>query len=444
MLVNVHKLMINMMIMLIGFACMQNQLTAQTWSLTQCIDTALVNNKTLSIAKNMIGISEQKNKEAKAGFIPKINANAEYKYYIDLPYQLMPLSLFGGPDGQFKEVQFGVPHALNINGQIGMPLFNPQLIGGIEGSNIGIELSRLNYQKSEEKLILDIYQLYYNAQALQYQIRFTDSSLTNLKQIASKSEVLRNQQMIKGSDFTRIELQVEQLGTQKEIVINKYEQVIATLKFAMGISAERNIEVLPLEELSAPRNYNRAVISDIKLAMMQENRTRTELRALKLSYIPSLSIFATYGTTGLGYNKSPNEFFNFYPMGFVGVQMVYPLFDGTITLRKIKQKKLELENNELLTSLANEQNEMLLTNAKRYRQQAYQTVLNAKNQIQLSKTIYEQVKLQHAEGLASMTDVLLADNSFRESEQTYLNAVIEFLKSDIELKQLSGEKLYNK
>jgi OMF family outer membrane factor len=286
--------------------------------------------------------------------------------------------------------------------------------------------------------------LYYNAQALQYQIRFTDSSLTNLKQVANQSEVLRNQQMIKGSDFTRIELQVEQLSTQKEIVINKYEQVIGALKFAMGISAERNIEVLPLEELSAPRNYNRAVSSDIKLAMMQENRTRAELRALKLSYIPSLSIFATYGTTGLGYNKSPNEFFNFYPMGFVGVQMVYPLFDGTITLRKIKQKKLELENNELLTSLANEQNEMLLTNAKRYRQQAYQTVLNAKNQIQLSKTIYEQVKLQHAEGLASMTDALLADNSFRESEQTYLNAVIEFLKSDIELKQLSGEKLYNK
>jgi len=33
---------------------------------------------------------------------------------------------------------------------------------------------------------------------------------------------------------------------------------------------------------------------------------------------------------------------------------------------------------------------------------------------------------------------LLADNALREAQQTYINAVIEYLKADLELKKLTG------
>jgi len=103
---------------------------AQQWSLQQCIDTAQLKNKMLQMSENNVKIGQQRNQEAIAGLIPKVNINGDYKYYFDLPYQLMPMSTFNpaAPAGQFKEAQFGVPHNMNFNVQFNMPLFNAQVL----------------------------------------------------------------------------------------------------------------------------------------------------------------------------------------------------------------------------------------------------------------------------------------------------------------------------
>jgi hypothetical protein len=59
--------------------------------LQQCIDTAQVHNKNLQMSRNNMAIGEQREKEAKANLIPKVTANADYKYFTNLPYQLLPV-----------------------------------------------------------------------------------------------------------------------------------------------------------------------------------------------------------------------------------------------------------------------------------------------------------------------------------------------------------------
>jgi OMF family outer membrane factor len=75
---------------------------AQVWSLQQCLDSAQQKNKNLLIARNNMEIGQQKVLEAKANLIPKLAVNGDYRYYINLPYQFMPQSAFGGPEGVFK------------------------------------------------------------------------------------------------------------------------------------------------------------------------------------------------------------------------------------------------------------------------------------------------------------------------------------------------------
>ena len=145
-----------------------------------------------------------------------------------------------------------------------------------------------------------------------------------------------------------------------------------------------------------------------------------------------------YGTTGFGYNGQPSSFLDFYPIGFGGVQLSYPLFNGTVTQRKINQKTLELKNNELQFGLISEQTDMQVKNARIQREVAKKSVETTTEQIELAKTIYEQTVLQQKQGTASLTDVLLADNALREAQQTYLTAVIDYLKADLELKKLTG------
>ncbi|MFN8324094.1 MAG: TolC family protein [Chitinophagales bacterium] len=435
-LVNIHKHYLALLVAVIGF----HAANAQVWSLQQCIDTAQVYNKNLQMSRNNISISTQKQKEAKANLIPKVTVNAEYKYFTNLPYQLLPLSTFNptAPEGQFKEAQFGVPHNINANLQLSMPLYNPQVYGAIQSTKIASELTTLQYQKTEEQVFFEISNLYYNAQIIHHQLVFIDSNLSNSIRLLKNIKLLNEQLLAKGTDVNKAQLQVTQLATQKESISSKYEQVLNALKFAMGITLERNIQIDSTIQHQNTNEYTSSSTTDIRLAKTQYRLISSELSSLKYSRLPSLSLFGTYGTTGLGYDKQPNDFLKFYPIGFAGIQFSYPLFNGTITLRKIKQKKLELQNSDLQLSLLTEQNTMQIQNAKLQRAVAQKSVETTSEQIKLAQTIYEQTGIQQKQGTSSLTDVLLADNALRDAQQIYLTAVIDYLKADLELKKLTG------
>ena len=437
MLVNAHKLFF-IPLLFIGWNTVQAQ---EVWTLKQCIDTAQVYNKTLQINRNHISISEQREKEAKANLIPKVTANADYKYFIELPTQLMPMNALNpqAPEGQFRDLQFGVPHNINANVQLAMPLYNPQIYGAIENTKIANELTQLQFQKSEEQVLFDITTLYYNAQILKHQLDFLESNLINTQKLLNNMELLKEQLLAKGTDVSKVKLQAEQLGTQRENVYSKYLQVLNALKLNIGIPLERNITVVSEIEQQALTETNVENILDLKIIQTQNKLLNTELNTLNKSrFLPSLNLIAFYGTTGFGYDKTPNDFLKFYPIGFAGLQLTYPLFNGTVTKRKINQKKLEINNNELQAQLISDKTEMEIENAIRQRTIAQNTIANTENQIDLAKTIYEQTILQQKQGTANLTDVLLADSALREAQQNYLNAVIDYLKADLELKKMIG------
>lgn len=434
-LVNIRKQVLIPGLFIIGF----NSVQAQVWSLQQCIDTAQVYNKALQMSRNNVAISQKRKKEAKANLIPKISANADYKYFTDLPTQLMPASIFGGPAGTFKETQFGVPHNINANLQLTMPLYNPQVFGAIQTTKIVTELNDLQLQKTEEQIYFDISNLYYNGQLLLRQLSFIDSNIVNTSKLLRNMQLLKEQLMAKGTDVGKVQLQKEQLETQRESVSSKYEQVMNALKFAMGIPLDQNMQI-ELEILYKKSDeYSATPAIDIRLANTQSKLLLSELSTLKKSKLPSVSLFGTYGKTGFGYDKQSNDFLRFYPIGFAGIQLNYPLFNGTVTQRKINLKKLEIKNSELQVQLATEQNAMQIENAKRQRTVAQKSIETNTSQIKLAQAIYEQTVLQQKQGTASLTDVLLADTALRESQQNYLSVVVDYLKADLELKKLTNQ-----
>jgi len=437
MLVNTRKLLA-FFFLLLGWNSLQAQ---DVWTLKQCIDSALSHNKSLQINRNLIRISEQKEKEAKANLIPKVTANADYKYFMELPTQLMPMNALNpqAPEGQFRDLQFGVPHNINANVQLAMPLYNPQVYGAIENTKIANELTQLQFQKSEEQVLYDITTLYYNAQILKHQLDFLESNLINTQKLLKNMELLKEQLLARGTDVSKVKLQAEQLNTQRENVHNKYISILNALKLNIGIPLEQNMTVVSEIEQQALTENNKENILDLKIIQTQNKLLNSELSTLNKSrFLPSLNLIASYGTTGFGYVKAPNDFLKFYPIGFAGLQLTYPLFNGTVTQRKINQKKLEISNNELQAQLIGDKNKMEIENVTRQRNTAQQTVINTENQIALAQSIYEQTILQQKQGTATLTDVLLADNALREAQQNYLNAIIDFLKADLEFKKLTG------
>jgi OMF family outer membrane factor len=320
-----------------------------------------------------------------------------------------------------------------------MPLYNPQLYGAIQTTKIASEWIELQYQKLEEQIFFDISNLYYNAQILHHQLAFIDSNLINAEQLFKNMQLLNEQLLVKGTDVSKVKLQAAQLTSQKEGIKSKYEQVLNVLKFTIGLSLENNLQIETNILYENSFEYSSLSTLDFRMAIIKNRWLGLELNTLNKSrYLPSLNLFANYGTTGFGYNGKPNGFLDFYPIGLAGIQLTYPLFSGTVTQRKINQKTLELKNNELQMGLINEQNDLQVENAKRQRKTAQNTVETLLEQIQLAQIIYEQTIVQQKLGTATITDILLADNSLREAQQTYLSAVIDYLKADLELKKFTG------
>lgn len=411
---------------------------SQTWSLQQCIDTAQVHNKNLQISRNNMELGIEKQGEAKANLIPKVNVVGDYKYFIELPYQLMPQSAFGGPEGQVKEIQFGVPHNMSANIQVAMPLYNPQIYGGIKTTKIATDIFELQYKKTEEQVYFEISNLYYNIQILLNQLTFVDSNIVNTTKLLGNIKILHQQLMVRETDVKKLELQKDQLLTQRDILVNNVEQLLNALKIMMGVSINESIQIETDIKTREINEYSVLQSVDIQLVNMQNRLLTSELNTLKNSRLPTVSLYGSYGQTGFGYDKKPNDFLKFFPSSFVGLQLSYPLFNGTVTYRKINQKKIEIQNNELQISLVTEQNNMLIENANRRKIVELRTITNTLSQINLARTVYEQTILQQNEGTANLTDVLLADNDLREAQQSYLSAIVEFLKADLELKKFTG------
>ncbi len=433
---NRNKIILKIVFLLL-FVWSFQSIKAQELSLKQCVDKAMENNKKLKIDQNNIDISLEKQKEVKSNLYPKLNVTLDYKYFFDLPTQLMPAKAFNpmAPEWQFNAAQFGVPHNINTNIQLGMPLYNPELYGGIKATKIATKLKELQFQKSKEDVYQTVSNLYYSAQIIKNQIAFMEQNIQNSNKLLSNLKLLKEQQLATGTDVNKIDLQVKQLKTQKQLLQSKYNQVINALKINMGINSD--FDVSKQIKNIAIVNYEPKTITDIKMVKTKQELTNNEIKTLKRGKIPSVILYGSYGQTGYGYDKKPNDFLDWYPLSFVGLKVDIPVLDLS-RKRKIKQKQLENENSKLQLELLIEQNDIEIQNAQEKRSVAALTIENTKEQINLAQKIYNQTLLQNRQETASLTDVLLADNNLRQAQQNYITAVIDYLKADLELKKLTG------
>ncbi|HFB61758.1 MAG TPA: TolC family protein, partial [Bacteroidetes bacterium] len=300
------------------------------------------------------------------------------------------------------------------------------------------ELNKLQYKKTREEVYYNISNLYYNAQVLKHQLMFIEGNLENTSRLLQTIKLLYEQKLAKRSDVEKIQLQKERLLTQKKTVENTLVQVKNLLKFNMGIPLSRPFEIESNIRYRPEINYPHNIIVDLQLANTKKDLLTTELKTLKNSRIPSLSLYGSYSEVGFGYRGAPKDFLNFYPTSLVGLQLSVPVFNGMVTKRKIIQKKLEIKNTELQASLIKEKNTMEITNARKQRNVALTTIKNTQDQIKLAQSVYDQTVMQQKQGLASLTDVLMADNALKEAQQNNITAIINYLKADLKLKQLTG------
>lgn len=409
----------------------------QPYTLRQCINTALLHNRNIKLAQHDLSMAAEKSKEIRGHLIPKLNAMADYRYYVEQPYQLMPAEAFAGPEGSYKEVQFGTPQSLNANLALSVPLVNPTVFNSIHTAGLAVELSEIQKSKTDEEVVKEVAGTYFNAQVLLNQLIFLDSNISNSKKLVRTITLLHDQRMAKGTDVDRLKLQLEQTVTRRSTVSSQYQQALNALKFQMGKPISDTIAVSVDDQAITRADLPPQITNEMKMIDKKLEMNYAEIKGMKSSRLPSLNAYGFYGTSGFG-DTGPDGFFNFYPIGYVGAQLSVPIFNGTVTRHQIDQKKIEREKTIIQKDLIREKTTLDRINAEIQYSLAKQNILLMKDQIELAGAIYENTLLENQQGLAGVTEVLLADNALQEAQQNYIVSLIDLRRAELEYLHVTG------
>ena len=350
----------------------------------------------------------------------------------------MPLSVFGGPVGTYKEAQFGVPHVLNGNIQGNMPIYNQTILSGRTTANIGTELAEYQYKKTREDVVLDVSNVYYNAQIVANQIAFLQGNINNLDQLIATTTLLVQNQLAKQTDADKLKLQKSILGAQVTTAEASYQQIIGILKFQLGISQSDSIKIQMRTSTETTLTTDDSNIStDILITQKLQQLLHSEMDGIYAGRYPTLAVYGLYGTNGYA-TTGDKSFQKFFPVSFIGIQLSIPLFDGGTISSKVDQKTLELQKAALKEKLSVEKNGMDKINIQNQFLAHRKTVAMQEENIFLAERLYAQTQLQFKEGVASITDVLQADSALRDAQTNYLTAMAKFRITELEWKKVTG------
>ncbi len=229
-------------------------------------------------------------------------------------------------------------------------------------------------------------------------------------------------------------------------------QVVFTrrlLKFQLGIDLNDSIVLTEnLEQIINTQDFSTYIISDFSaqsnidynMVQTQENLTKLDMRRSQSSMLPTVSAFYSYS------EKAMRDEFNFadtdenwFPTSVIGVNVQIPIWGSGQRYAQIQQKKIELYKVQNQKSNLEQALTIQYSEAKNKYITAYETNLNNKENIKLTKSIYNDTQIKYKSGVASSLELTQAQNQYLNAEAQYFNSLMNLLNEKNNLDKLTNQ-----
>lgn len=414
----------------------------QPVTLKEALKYALENNATAKKAVLEIDKGKFKTQEVRAQALPQITGNA------GLTYNAIIGQLVADIGGQTQSFKMGQAWNSVAGVQLSQQLFNQTVFTGLQAAKSSEAYYRLNAQLTQEQVIEQVANNYYQVLVNRQQLNVIDTNIKNVKVV---EKIIANQYqngLAKKIDVDRIKVNLTNLNTQREQVLNSITQQENVLKFSMGMPIHTAISLPPSELTEVNQNplladtINLDTRTEMKLLDVQGKLLNLQRKAYVSEYYPTLALNANYN-----YNSQSNGF-DFltsnrnaigYDASAIGVTLRIPIFNGFLTRSKVRQADVEIKQYELdRRETANSLN-MAYENAKIQLRNSLNTINSQKKNAELANEIYVSTQNNYNNGLASLTDLLETENSLTQAQNSYTQALLNYKIAEIQLIKSKGE-----
>lgn len=254
----------------------------KTLTLKDAIKYALENKAEAKKAQLKIENSEYQIQEVRSRALPQISANGNLTYNPILQLNALPGDFFGAP-GTTLLAPLGQKWTSTAGVSLTQALFDQSVFTGLKAARTTREFYQINNQLTEEQVIERVANNYYQVYVLRQKLALAES---NLKTTTKVRDIVKGQfdnGLAKRIDLDRMTVNLSNINTQKQQIINSVQLQENALKFYIGMSmdAEINIpqsefEVTPAAFTDAPNVANRTEYLILKkqeeLLVLQKNQ----------------------------------------------------------------------------------------------------------------------------------------------------------------------------
>ncbi|MCF2489845.1 TolC family protein [Dyadobacter sp. CY347] len=408
-------------------------------TLKDCIAYGIKNNGNIKIAQYKESIAVQQGREALAGYLPQVAGNGALDDNIKLQSTVLPGALFGGED---RRVALGTKYSTNVSAQADQVIFDQALLVGIKANKPNLENAALNARRTEETIIFNVTDAYYQVFVTQAQIDLLRDNLEKTQQILGTLQLQLDNGVIKKVDFDRTQVSLNNIKSQLTLAESNLVLSQNQLKFQMGMPLSEQLELTdnPLNQpfkLVEPDKFDVASLTDFKIQNVNMQLQSLEKERIKAGYLPKLSVYGRYGMQSLGQNLG-ESWGNWFSFGAIGVKLSIPIFDSFRRDAQYKQADLNLLTQQEELKLNVQNYELQNHNATTQLQKAKLNLGNDESNVTLAKEVYDVTTLQYKEGTVTLSDLLNAETSYKEAQSNYINSMLSYYQAKLGIEQSQG------
>lgn len=422
--IKAHKMItkkIVLFLLLIGF-----QLSAQTkkWTLEECVDYAIKNNISIKQSELDLKTSDIEKLEAIGGFLPTLNANANYS--INTGASINPVT------NQFQNETF---KSFSAGANSNITLFNGLANWKtLQRTKLNKIANSYRLDKMKDDIALSVANSY-------LQILFNKEQLKVQKNqnLITKENIKRTEELIEAGTLPAgdiYELQATDATQQQQIISTENALLISKIALCQTLLLEEyatfdiSDEVIDLPLSNVYNETQETILAkakesvkDVKIAMSNVDIAKKDVSILRSSYLPTLTGFVGYNT-----RWSESTPFNFadqlslFDGTAIGLQLNVPILNGFATRGRVQRAKINQERSEFQLKQAE-------LDLERNVYQAYNDVINAKKSFEAAQKTLEARKQSFNFSKERFDVGLMNSFDFSQASFAYENAQSEVLRT---------------
>ncbi|WP_406825196.1 TolC family protein [Pedobacter sp. KACC 23697] len=430
-----------MLIVIIGSVLPQLAIAQQQITLKEALTFALQNNTKVRNAKLDIEGGRYKVQEVRAQALPQLTGN------VGLTYNPIIGQLVANIGGATQSFKLGQNWNSTAGVQLSQQLFNQQVFTGLQAARSSEEYYALTSQLTEEQIIELVANNYYQVLVNRQQLNVIDTNIKNVKIVEKIVGTQYKNGLARKIDVDRISVNLTNLNTQREQVINAITQLENQLKFSMGMAVSTPISLPPTEltEVTTLPMFTDSIDlanrTEVKLLNNQDKLLSLQRKAYVAEYYPSLSLTGNYT-----YSSQSNSFdflkSNASAIGFgssaIGLTLRVPIFNGFLTRSKIRQADVDIKKAQESRKETNNALNLAYENAKIQLRNNLNTIKAQRKNADLAQEIYSSTQNNYNNGLASLTDLLDTENALTSAQNSYTQALLNYKIAEIQLIKSNG------